>query len=372
MINTAVEPRITEYLYQKAAAAGVPLSGTFELTPVCNMDCKMCYVRLSKKEQAAIAPLRSAEQWLTLGEKAKDAGMLYLLLTGGEPFLHPQFHQILEGLHKMGLLISINSNGTMIDKKTVAWLKNCPPVRINISLYGANDEMYARLCGNPKGFTQTKKAIELLQQAGIAVKLNCSLTPYNAPHLEEMIDFAKSHRLPIQVAGYMFPPVRKKETAFGDNFRLTPEQAAWHTAYSEYLLLGKERFLARGCQEGPMIDPDAPCDCDGDVMRCRAGRCSFWITWQGNMTPCGMFPEGSANVFEEDFMSAWEKVKAQVARIRLPAACAACSAKRHCRACGAMVYAESGCFEEVPQYRCKMTQAYPHQWRKLQEEICHE
>lgn len=369
MTNTAVEPRITEYLYQKAAVAGVPLSGTFELTPVCNMDCKMCYVRLSRQAQESIAPLKTAEDWLALGQRAKEAGMLYLLLTGGEPFLHPQFRQILEGLHAMGLLISINSNGTLIDENTISWLKNCPPVRINITLYGVSDEMYGRLCGNPNGFTQTKKAIELLQQAGINVKLNCSLTPDNAPHLPEMIALAKSHRLPIQVAGYMFPPVRKDASAVGNNFRLTPEEAAWYTAYSEYLLLGKERFLARGCQEGPMIDPEEPCFGDGDVMRCRAGRCSFWITWQGDMTPCGMFPSAGANVFTEDFISAWENVKAQVAEIRLPAPCASCSAKNHCRACGAMVLAESGCFEKVPQYRCQMTQAYPHQWKKLQEEI---
>ena len=50
MNTQPVMPPITEYLYRKASAAGVPLSGTFELTPVCNMDCKMCYVRLSHRE----------------------------------------------------------------------------------------------------------------------------------------------------------------------------------------------------------------------------------------------------------------------------------------------------------------------------------
>lgn len=366
----AVAPRITEYLYQKASAAGVPLSGTFELTPVCNMDCKMCYVRLSRQQQESIGPLRTAEQWLALGQKAKDAGMLYLLLTGGEPFLHPQFRQIMEGLHRMGLLISINSNGTMIDEDTVAWLKICPPVRINISLYGVDDATYGRLCGNPKGFSQTSRAIDLLMQAGIPVKLNCSLTPDNAPYLKEMVAFANEKKLNIQVAGYMFPPARKAPGSVGENVRLTPEQAAWYTAYSEYLLLGKEKFIERGCQSGFLTDPEEPCADTGDVMRCRAGRCSFWITWQGNITPCGMFPEqDSPNVFTQDFGAAWEKVKAQVAKIRLPAPCANCSAKMTCRACGAMVLSESGSFEKVPSYRCQMTKAYPVQWERLKEEI---
>ena len=366
----AVESPITEYLYQKASAAGVPFSGTFELTPVCNMDCKMCYVRMSRQDQESIAPLKTARQWLELGKKARQAGMLYLLLTGGEPFLHPQFRQIMEGLHKMGLLISINSNGTLIDENTVAWLKNCPPVRINISLYGADNETYSRLCGNPQGFTQTDRAISLLTEAGISVKLNCSLTPDNAPYLKDMIAYARERKLHIQVAGYMFPPARKNPETAGKPFRLTPEQAAWYTAYSEYLLLGREKFIERGFQGGFWTDPEEACADTGDVMRCRAGRCSFWVTWQGGLTPCGMFPEqDSPNVFTEEFLSAWETVKAQVAKIRLPAPCADCSAKKTCRACGAMVLAESGSFDKVPHYRCQMTKAYPIQWERVKEEL---
>ena len=370
MIQMPVEAPVTQKLFQIASRAGLPLSGTFEVTPVCNMDCKMCYVRMTRQQQEAIRPLATVEQWLALAQKLRDAGMLYLLITGGEPFAYPGIRTLLEGLHKMGLLVSINSNGTLINEETVQWLKRSPPVRINLTLYGASDQTYDRLCGNPKGFSQVSRAIDLLMQAGIPVKLNCSLTPDNAPYLKEMIDFANEKGLNIQVAGYMFPPARKDPASVGENFRLTPEQAAWYTAYSEYLLLGKEKFLERGCQSGCLTDSEEPCADTGDVMRCRAGRCSFWVTWQGGLTPCGMFPEQkSPNVFEEEFVSAWEKVKAQVAQIRLPAPCANCSAKITCRACGAMVLSESGSFEKVPRYRCQMTKAYPVQWERLKEEI---
>ena len=157
-----VTPQVTEYLYRKATAAGTPLSGTFELTPLCNMRCKMCYVRLTQQQQQAAGPLKTPQQWLELGKKPADAGMLYLLLTGGEPFSYPGFRQVYEGLHRMGLLITINSNGTLIDEATVAWLKECPPVRINISLYGCDDATYLSLCGEPEGFTSTDRAIRLL------------------------------------------------------------------------------------------------------------------------------------------------------------------------------------------------------------------
>ena len=368
MNTSPVVPAVTEYLYRKATSAGTPLSGTFELTPVCSMDCKMCYIRLSRQDQEKIAPLSGAERWLQLAQKAKDAGMLYLLLTGGEPFSHPQFRQILEGLHQMGLLISINSNGTMIDEDTVAWLKNCPPVRINISLYGASDETYGQLCGNPKGFTQTTKAIRLLTEAGITVKLNCSLTPYNAKDLPKIVDFAKENDLVLQVATYMFPPVRKDTAMTGQNDRFSPEDAAYYMAYADYLTLGKERFLA---QEGHLPEPLDPGEaCEGDGVRCRAGRCSFWITWQGAMTPCGMFPEENApNVFKTPFIDAWQTIKENVRNIHLPTKCASCNIKDICRACAAMVATESGSFDKVPQYRCDMMQACKAQWKRLKEEM---
>lgn len=371
MNTRPVAPAATEYLYRKATAAGIPLSGTFELTPVCNMDCKMCYVRMSRSAQEAIAPLKSAEQWLTLAQAAKDAGLLYLLITGGEPFLHPQFREILEGLHKMGFLITINSNGTMIDESVVAWLKNTPPVRINISLYGASNETYARLCGNPAGFTQTTNAIRLLREAGISVKLNCSLTPHNAADLPKIVAYAQQNNLVLQVATYMFPPVRKDSGMTGKNDRFSPEEAAYYMAYADYLTLGAERFLNQKVVRPVSDHPEENCDQVGDGVRCRAGKCSFWVTWQGNMLSCGMFPaEGSPNVFEVPFQAAWEQVKRETANIRLPAKCTHCSAKDTCRACAAMVITESGSFREVPQYRCDMICAYPAQRDRVKEENC--
>ena len=370
MNTVPVAPAATEYFYRKASAAGVPLSGTFELTPVCNMDCKMCYVRMSRPAQETIAPLKGAAQWLTLAQIAKDAGMLYLLITGGEPFLHPQFREIMEGLHKMGLVITLNSNGTMIDEETVRWLKNYPPVRINISLYGASDETYERLCGNPKGFSQVTKAIRLLKEAGISVKLNCSLTPHNAADLPQIVTYAKENDLILQVATYMFPPVRKDGSMAGRNHRFSLEEAAYYMAYADYLTLGPERFAA---QEGSCVTPtdlEDHCGDLGDGVRCRAGRCSFWITWQGDMTPCGMFPaKGSPNVFQTSFLEAWEQVKKDTADIRLPAKCNACSAKTACHACAAMVLTESGCFDQVPRYRCDMIHAYKAQWDRVKEEM---
>ena len=270
----------------------------------------------------------------------------------------------------MGFLITLNSNGTLIDEKTVQWLKKCPPVRINISLYGASNETYKRLCGNPQGFTQTTNAVRLLKEAGIAVKLNCSLTPHNAGDLKDMVAYARENDLILQVATYMFPPVRKDGQMVGKNNRFSPEEAAYYMAYADYLQMGRERFLAQESGFPVLNDPQEQCGQIGDGVRCRAGKCSFWITWQGQMLSCGMFPaEGAPNVFKMPFSNAWELVKERTQAIRLPAPCADCSAKDSCHACAAMVITESGCFHKVPEYRCRMIHAYQAQYNRVKEEM---
>lgn len=376
-MNTQPVPLpLTNYIHTRAAWAGIPLNGTFELTPCCNMACRMCYVRKTKQEQEAIAPLRTAQEWLRLGRTAREAGMLYLLLTGGEPFLRPDLPEILSGLHALGLVITINSNGTLIDEKTVAWLKDCPPARINITLYGASDETYDRLCGNPRGFTQVVRAIRLLKEAGITVKLNCSVTPHNADDLEQMFAFAEQEQLILQATCYMFPPLRRDASMVGKNDRFTPEEAARQNARIVCLSMGRERFRARmEAEDRPPIQTEPGEDCpelpvEGLGMRCRAGRCSFWVTWEGKLLPCGMFPtEGAPNVFESDFLQQWQHIREMVAAIRLPAECTACELRDSCKACAAMVLTETGGFSDVPEYRCRMSKAIDGACRALAQRL---
>lgn len=363
------EGPLTEYLHRKAARLGVPISGTFELTPVCNLHCRMCYVRMTKAQQEAVRPLRTAEEWLELGRQARDAGLLYLLLTGGEPFSRPDFRRILAGLHAMGLLISINSNGTLIDEETVAWLKETPPVRVNLTLYGASNETYGRLCGDPAGFDRAVRAVHLLRQADIPVKLNCSVTPHNSGDLEAVFDFARREGLVVQASSYMFPPVRRDPSQVGRNDRFDPEEAAYQAARIE--AFGDREGFLRRTESAPTLPPMDACpvpDGPGEGIRCRAGKCSFWVTWEGRMLPCGMLP-GGTDVFASGFGPAWEEVRRSAAAIRLSAACGACALRDQCRACAAMALTETGAYDRVPEYRCRMARAYPDAARRLCREL---
>lgn len=370
MMHLPVEAPLTQHLYARATQAGTPLSGTFELSPLCNLGCRMCYVRMSVEQQQAIQPLAGADRWLNIAAKAAEKGMLYLLLTGGEPFAYPHFRELLAGLHKLGLLVSINTNGTLIDEGTVAWLKETPPVRVNITLYGGSEDTYARLCGDPTGYTRALAAVRLLTEAGIGVRINYTITPDNAADLQAVIAFAKELGVPIQPTAYLFPPVRRDPTAVGGGYRHTPEMAAHYTALAEYYLYGREATLAQSAEDTPIPTAEEDCAAPAEGVRCRAGRCSFWVTWQGKLLPCGMFASDNApDVFDGDFAAAWEQVKQETAAIRLPAACAACPKKEQCHTCAAMVMTECGDFAAPPAYRCDMMRAYPAALRRIQQAI---
>ncbi len=203
-------PNVSDYLHAKASRRKVPLSGTFELSPVCNFACKMCYVRKTpeqiRREGKALIP---GQDWLELAKQCRDAGTLYLLLTGGEPFLYPGFRELYTQLHKMGFVLYINSNGTMIDAQPVDWLKQIAPGRVNITLYGAGPETYQRICGHADGYQRAMDAIRMLQEANIPVVINASMIPENAGDLEAIMEIGKERGLNTRVATYMFPPMRR-------------------------------------------------------------------------------------------------------------------------------------------------------------------
>lgn len=373
MANELYVPKLVNYLHMKAGRKGIPLAGTFELSPVCNMQCRMCYVRMTPREvEKSGKRLRTLEEWISLGQAAKKQGMLMLLLTGGEPFLRPDFQELYQELKKLGLVITINSNGTLIDEKTVEWLKKDPPMRLNITLYGASDKTYERLCGNPRGYTQTMEAVRLLKEAGIRVKLNCSLTPQNRQDFPEMIRYAQREGMVLQTTSYMFPPLRRDKDSVGKNERFTPEETARTSAEALYLQRGNAWFR-KHMEEVSAGEATIPCGdiCDpdeGERMQCRAGKSSFWITWDGRMLSCGMMDSPQAFPFRDGFEKAWKQIKIQADKIRLPLECADCNKKQQCQPCAAMVYTETGTFSRKPLYLCQIQNAYGKACREVWKE----
>ncbi len=357
-----VESPITQLLLNKASYLKIPMSGTFELTPMCNFSCKMCYVRKTAEEvNAHPRKMMCLEEWIRLAEEAKKEGLLYLLLTGGEPLAWPQFWELYDNLSEMGFLITLNTNGSLIDEEAIKRFKENPPIRINITLYGHGDESYQALCGKKNVFGYVKNAIKELTDAGISVKLNGTLMPENILDLESCIKYADENDLIYEINTYMFPPIRRDEALAGNNERFTPEEAAYYRLKSFRLQYGKERYhnFMKAVMEGsvPPMGLDESCidPLDGEI-RCRAGKASFWVTWDGLMTPCGMMSKPDIELRGKSFNAAWEELVEESEKLVLSGICQKCANRELCHACAAMAMAETGKADGIPVYLCRMVE----------------
>ena len=382
-------------LFDRATQTGTPLSGTFELTSRCTLDCKMCYIHKKANDKNVRDKEKPTKWWLDLAKKAQEAGTLLLLLTGGECMLREDFEEIYLACKKMGFLVTVNTNATLIDEKKIEFFKENPPQRMNITLYGMSRETYGSLCGVPEAFDRVVRAIKALKEVGINLKINYTVTPYNKDDVFGASDLADELGIPIQTVTYLFPPLRAcsdnagygldrtekckmqnakckisgRENVPNKNAecgfihpapaRLSPEDAAKVMFNLQKHRLGDEfdKFLEYKDKNKKTPDYFDDCEKEGERIRCRAGSTTFWATWDGKMTPCGMMVDPVAEI-GDDFTKAWNHIRKAREEIILPPQCTNCEYKHNCDICAAVSYAETGKFDGVPTYACEKAKAY--------------
>ena len=208
MRKSRTEPYISTYLHSKGRKLGLPISGTFELTSRCNFNCPMCYVHMTNDQIRESGKRElTAKEWLDIAKEAKDRGMIFVLLTGGEPLVREDFFEIYQGMKSMGLYISINTNASLLKGEVLERFIVDPPYRFNISLYGGSDETYQRMCGLPR-YSEVIENIRKLKETGIDVSLNLSITPYNCEDMEKIYKDAVELDVNVKAASYMYPSIR--------------------------------------------------------------------------------------------------------------------------------------------------------------------
>lgn len=351
-------------LCRRATERKIPIYGILELTPLCNMDCEMCFVRLSPAEMRLRGRLRTTEEWLALADQLQKVGTLFLLLTGGEPLLHPGFREIYLGLRRRGFILTLNTNGTLIDEKWADFFAANKPRRINITLYGADKDAYERLCHFPDGFEKAIRAIRLLRERNVDVKVNGTLTPENRKDCLKIYQMAHSLDAACKIDTYLYPAERERNRPFDQQSRLSPAAAAEARVALMQAEKTPESFRNLACE---MLQSAAETQAGEAVpgsVRCRAGRSSFTINWQGEMRPCVMLTSPSFPVFDLGFDTAWKRTVEEVDAIRLSPQCSACTRRNVCGVCAASAKLEGGAFDAVPEYVCQYTEETLNQLSK--------
>lgn len=367
-----MQPSYLQYVLNKAYQKKLAASGTFELTARCNLSCKMCYIHKAENDGNALSKELPTVFWLDMVRQTREAGTLTMLITGGEPLLRKDFREIYFACKQAGFLVSVNTNGTLLRDEDIALFAQYPPVRLNISLYGASPETYAALCGIGEMYNRVTENIRKLRAAGVNVKINYTVTPYNREDISAVFAFGREIGVPVQHTTYLFPPVRACDGVCGEAARLDPQEAAECELLCMREKLGAEDFrrhcsaMMKGTAGVTVSDEDGTRDPTERIF-CRAGTSSYWITYDGRLLPCGMLQEPSFPLTNQPFAEAWRSVQAATDHILMPAQCTDCRLRQHCEVCAAVCYGENGRFSAVPRYLCEKTKATLALYRSLEE-----
>ena len=362
---------VERMLLNQAKRTRTPVNGSIELLPLCNMNCDMCYVRLSKEEMNCQGRMRTADEWLEIGRQMKEAGVLFLLLTGGEPFLYPEFKRIYLGLREMGMIITINTNGTLINEELADFLGKYKPRRVNITLYGKDEETYSTLCHYPGGYKKTLQGIRRLRRRNVDVKVGVSLTRANKEDLDKLLDVQEELDIPVRVDTYMMPATRERSLPYKMQSRLNPEEAAQAGICALKREMNPETFSKYVWRSIQRADHPEPAQEKPGHMSCMAGQCSFTINWQGEMRPCVILSQPAVSVFEVGFEAAWKYIVEETDKILLNPKCSVCRLRHLCRTCAASALLETGSYEGVPDYMCRYAEESLRLLREEWEKIKH-
>lgn len=331
-------------VWEKAFAEGIPISGTFELTPRCNFNCKMCYVHLKPEEIPRNGVELTATEWLRIAEEAKEAGTTWLCITGGEPLLHPEFPLIWERLTEMGFFLTLQTNASLIRGKMLDLLERSPPRQVKVTLYGSDDEVYQAVCGVEQGFTRVNEGIHNLMSLGIPVELVSTIIRQNQNDVERMAFYAYRHKLPWVATGSVKPSLRGAST---DPLAV---------AVTEKLEEQRRREMEARLREGRFVDPNRK-----PATYCRDYRLGYWVVWNGMMRFCSFMDEPNIPVRDLPFGEAWRQLLDFEEALDWPEECKTCEAAKVCQRCAASVAAERG--QGSPSPRCKQIQQLYLEWK---------
>ncbi len=344
-LPTDYGPLVRE-LHRRAAASRQPVNGTFELTERCNLACRMCYVRQSAGDAARRAGELSAAQWLELARAAVDNGVVFLLLTGGEVFLRPDFFEIYTPLTRLGLILTLFTSGTLITEALAARLAEAPPSRTEITLYGATAETYEAVTGVPGSYARCCAGIEALVKHRVPLGLKSTLTRRNVGELEAMRQMAHAWGLPF-TAGWLLSKRRDGVLSEVEDCRMSAADCV--------ALEATDRASASEWTEAALRETSAGNDHN---FYCQAGKAAFVVNPRGEMNACIDLPYPAARPLEIGFRAAWEQVQRFVEDAPpLAPLCLACDARGYCPRCPAWSQLESGTLTEPVPYLCEIARA---------------
>jgi radical SAM protein with 4Fe4S-binding SPASM domain len=335
--------------HQRFPGKRVPMDVTIEVTRRCPLDCLHCYNNLPMGDQAARLGELSLAEHVALLDELAAAGCMWILYSGGEIFARKDFLQIYTEAKKRGFLITLFTNGILINERVANYLAEYPPFSIEITLYGATRETYEALTQVRGSFDRCMRAVDLLLERQLPLKLKTVPTSINQHEVYEMKRFAEERGVEFKFDPLINPRIDCSQSPLA--IRLTPEEVvslefADVRRKEDYRRLALED-LAAGA---PNVDSETTrYSCGGGLNGCA-------IDPTGTMSICVISHQQGYNLREGSFSAGWDgrlrEIRAQ--KKTRPTICDRCQIQSLCSMCPANGELENGDAESPVEFLCEV------------------
>ena len=257
--------------------SATPYSALFELTYICNHACSFCYNCPTGQKEL------NTKQVFEALRKIADFGVLFLTLSGGEPFCRKDFFEIAREAQRLHFAIRIYTNAYLIDEAMAQRLKEeVHPFELEISLHGARPETHEALTRVPGSFGRLVNAVKALRSRDIKVMLKTPITKLNMGEVREIKALAEELNSDL----HFDPVITPKDDGDQEPLQLGADDEFMKRWWSdEFLDVREEKVpFRRDDKEISAV--------------CGTGRSGFALDPYGNIYPCVQWRRKVANILE--------------------------------------------------------------------------
>ncbi len=323
----------------------------WEVTRRCNLACLHC------RAAAGSGPYPgelTTDEGLTLLNDLAGMGQVVVILTGGEPLLREDIYDLAAHGTAQGLRMVMAVNGTLLTPAVAARLKDAGIQRLSISLDGATAESHDRLRAVPGAFEGAIEGIAACREAGLPFQVNTTITKANLAELPAIYELAiklgaAAHHVFVLVPmgrgaalrDELVSPQEYEETL---HWLLSRQQEGrLHlkpTCAPQYYRLWRQDAHARGEKITP-----ASHGMEAMTKGCLGGQGFAFVSYQGEVQPCGYLELMAGNIREQPFPEIWAEsdLFRQLRAVDdYRGKCHSCQYRKVCGGCRARAYALSG------------------------------
>ena len=298
---------------------------TIEITDQCDFKCVHCDYPKKNKGQ-----YMSVETFKDIIKQLKELGTFRITITGGEPFEHPSFLEIINSLNKESFFAKVITNGFHMTNIQIETLKTMPKIEIAFSLHGT-EQTHEKITGIKGSYEKIINNISKLKGGKCKTSIQACVLKQNYDELPQFVELLESLKINYKLDPYITNTLKNHNMEL---LRLSGIQLVQY--YKKYTNIFK---LADKVIRDKEIIRLKSCDCG-------VARNTISISPYGEMFPCSNIRISAGNIFKQRINDIWLTSPIILdfrSRIEMPRSkCNACEMNTLCNQCMAMAITEHG------------------------------